>query len=158
MSRIYEALRRAQQERSRARQAERAGEASAQEQPSAGEAPENERRRSARLALRIPLFVYGHSVARQPFHEETQSLRVNENGGLLTLATQVRRGQKLLLTNKATQSELECRVVWVGLAPSQPPAREGRRPPARLEVGVEFLRPASHFWHLAPEEEPRRRK
>lgn|GEM_PF-6340989 len=31
-----------------------------------------ERRRSPRLTLDVPLFVYGHTAAQEPFYEETK--------------------------------------------------------------------------------------
>jgi hypothetical protein len=81
----------------------------------------------------VPLYIYGHTSAEGPFHEETQTLDVNDHGGRLILAAPVMPGQKLLLTNKLTQKEVECHVVRV--APQ----------PAQNAVGVAFLDPAPDF-------------
>ena len=62
-----------------------------------------ERRRSDRLWVYLPVLVYGRTVESEPFHEGTEALRVNAGGGLITLTTPVRCGQRLLLINKVNQ-------------------------------------------------------
>ena len=108
------------------------------------------RRRSQRVLLNMPIVVHGQGDDKKPFREETQTLVVNAHGALVTLATKVRQGSKVALVNKASEEEQECRVVYLG------PRINGKP-----EVGLEFLRPAPHFWHIAfpPEDwkpEPRR--
>jgi hypothetical protein len=76
--------------------------------------PQGERRRTPRWKALIPVFVYGHSVDQQPFHEEAYSANVSEMGALLIMTATVRPGQALLLTNKVTQQEQACRVAHVG--------------------------------------------
>jgi hypothetical protein len=66
MSRIYDAIKRAQSERAASEQSK--------------ENPEFERRRAARVVLRVPVYVYGHGLRQEPFHEETTSLVVNSQG------------------------------------------------------------------------------
>lgn len=122
MSRIYDALKRAQREQA------------SREQGTA----QAERRGSARRAIQVPLLVYGHGAERTPFHEETQSVQVNAGGGLVALAARVTRGQKLLVVNRLTEKEQECEVV----------SSERTRTPLTL-VGIKFIRPAADFWQVA---------
>jgi len=130
LSRIWDAIKWAEQQKgSRAAPTGNGGQ----------EKQESDRRRSARLALCVPVFVYGHAHGEEPFHEETKTLRVNAHGGLLTLAASVKRGQKLLLTNKVTQKEQECHVVYLG-----------PKHPKKIDVGIEFTRPTPDFWHTKP--------
>lgn len=93
-----------------------------------------ERRYSGRTDVYVPLFVYGYTFGREPFHEDTNSLEVNANGGLLRLDAPVSRGQKLLLQNKVSRQELECTVVRVD------------KQPRRTYVSVAFAHPDSDFW------------
>jgi hypothetical protein len=94
-----------------------------------------DRRSSERLWLYSPVLVYGHTVENLPFHEGTEALRANARGGLITLITPVRPGQRLLIINKANEKEIECNVV------SQP-----SKYLERAAVVVGFLQPAADFW------------
>ena len=125
MSRIYDALKRAQSERA-------AGEKSEVK-------PEFERRRTDRIEKRVRVFVYGHGLRHQPFHEETTSLVVNSHGGVLVLSNTVKSGQELLLMNPNTWQEQSCHVVHL--------VKKQRR---HNEVAVAFSEPAPAFWG-APE-------
>lgn len=93
-----------------------------------------ERRRSDRADTYVPLFVYGYTAGEEPFHEETNTLDVSSNGGLLRLDMPVRRGQKLLLLNRVSNQELECTVVRLVMQPK------------RTFAGVTFARSAPDFW------------
>lgn len=93
-----------------------------------------ERRRSSRADTYVPLFVYGYTPGREPFHEDTNSLEVSNNGGLLRLDTPVNRGQRLLLQNKVSQQEMECTVVRV------------EKQLKRTYVGVSFADCDARFW------------
>jgi len=99
--------------------------------------PIGERRRSPRRKATIPVFVYGHTPAQQPFHEEAYAAVVSELGALLVMRSTVRPGQSLLLTNKVTQEERQCRVAYVG-----------GHDPQSVEVAVEFTALAPDFWRL----------
>ncbi len=121
MSRIYDALKRAQSERAKSKGLQ-------------GES-EFDRRRAQRIALEVRVFVYGHGRHQEPFHEETTSLVVNSHGCLLPLSNRVCIGQELLLTNPATQSEQPCRVVFLASKRS-----------LRNKVGVAFTDEAPSFW------------
>jgi hypothetical protein len=96
-------------------------------------------RRSKRLSLPVPVILYGRGADRNSIHEGTRMVSVNADGGLLTLAANVRRNQTLTIVNGKTQEERECRIVYVGRV-----LRNGRK-----EIGVEFTRPAPNFWQLS---------
>ena len=121
MSRIYDAVKRAQAERAATKRA--------------GNKIEFERRRTERVALNVPVFVYGRGERNEPFHEETNSLVVNSHGALLILASKVNFGQELWLMNPLTRHEQACRVV-----------RFGRKTRKRAEVAIAFTEPAPAFW------------
>lgn len=87
--------------------------------------------------MSVEVQVYGEDVFKESFREFTRMLSVNAFGGLLALAARVQRGQKVLVMNRKTREEQECRVVCVG------PVQEGKWP-----VGIEFLRPAENFWRI----------
>jgi hypothetical protein len=93
----------------------------------------------------VPIFVYGHLPGQTPFHEEAYSTNVSALGARLVMVATVRPGQTLLLTNKFTQAEQECRVAYVG-----------GRDPHTLEVAVEFPQEAPDFWRItsAPRKQP----
>jgi hypothetical protein len=136
MSRIFEALKLAQSVRDGKELAE----------PPAGDVVEiPNRRRSRRLALDISVYVYGHGLGKEPFHEEAHTLNVNANGALLLLSVPVHVGQTLLLTNQLTQQDQDCRVVFLGTKHSR-----------TVETGVAFPRTNPDFWqlHATPEDEP----
>lgn len=96
--------------------------------------PITERRRSSRTDVYVPLFVYGYTFDLEPFHEDTNSLEVCSDGGLLRLEARVCRGQKLLLQNKVSRQELECTVVRVS------------KHLKRTFVGVAFVQSDVGFW------------
>jgi len=129
LSRIYDQLKTAQKTRSEA----------ALPTGAVRNSPSYERRRSPRLSLRIPVFVYGYLPGRKPFHEEADLIHVNSDGGLLILPTNLRLGQKLLLTNKLNQKEQKSFVVYFKSA------GEGT-----FEVGVEFAQRCPEFVQTTP--------
>jgi hypothetical protein len=94
-----------------------------------------ERRLSSRLWVCLPLLVYGRTIESEPFHEGTEALRVNAGGGLITLTTPVRCGQRLLLINKVNQKEHECHVV-----------AERSKYLERTAVVIAFQQPVPDFW------------
>lgn len=123
MSRIYDALKDAEREKSDSRGSTNRHRLTA-----------NDRRRSGRRALRVALFVYGRTRSNRPFLEAADSVGVNENGALLILSAQVSVGQRLILLNRQNGMEQECTVVRVGQ----------RR--YKMPVGVRFAPPAPEFW------------
>ncbi len=105
-----------------------------------------DRRRTERLPLNVPVWVYGRTKDEEPFQEETNTWLVNAHGGLITLATRVEPGQELVLANLATGEEQECQV-----------ARLGAQHANRIEVGVELKRPAQRFWRTVAPSDHRKR-
>jgi hypothetical protein len=102
-----------------------------------GAKPSTERRRHPRWKVHVPVFVYGHAASQEPFHEEAYSVVISDSGALLIMTTLVPTGEKLLLTNKVTELEQECRVV-----------NAGRQDGASVEIAVEFTSEAKDFWRI----------
>jgi len=94
----------------------------------------DQRRRSDRLPLSIPVRIYGRTPENRPFRVVTTTNEVSVHGGLLPLARDVAHGQTLLVVNGITEEERECRVVYVG----------------KKNVAVEFTRSQGDFWHVYP--------
>jgi hypothetical protein len=128
MSRIFEALKRAQGTRPGNLQPI---------SPAADAVEIPDRRRSRRWAMDIPVYVYGHGPGKNTFHEAAHTLNVNDNGALLLLSVPVREGQTLLITNRLTQRELDCRVVRLGGQHSR-----------TVETAVAFPHTISDFWQF----------
>jgi len=133
VSRIWEALRQAERQRSR----------SEDRAPAANRASDSakegaDRRDGLRHAHNAPLLIYGSDADKQPFHEEAETIDAHENGCSLSLETVVARGQRLFLTNMRNQAEQECRVIHVG-----------KRVHGKARVGIEFVTPTPHFWRPA---------
>ncbi len=101
--------------------------------------PESNRRRSLRVILTLAVTVRSEGSPKDAsFEEETHTLVVNLHGAFIVLAAKVVIGQKLRLTNRATQEEQMCRVANLG------PASEGK-----AQIGVEFLKPSPDFWRIS---------
>jgi len=130
LSRIWEALKQAERQRSRAH-----GREANSSRSSGHNIEESDRRSDLRHPHSATLLVYGSDVDKQPFHEETETLDANDEGCLLALETVVVRGQRLFLTNMRTQAELECRVVHIG-----------QRIKGKTRVGVAFSTSSPDFW------------
>jgi hypothetical protein len=129
MSRIYEALKNAQEQRSKSGLAAGDG-LGVMEMP--------ERRVSSRSELNIDLTVYGHATSELPFYEQAKVIRANADGGLFLLGVPVLEGQDLLLiNNRALKQEQICRVVNVTIRNIQ-----------TSEVEVVFPSPNREFWGL----------
>ena len=86
----------------------------------------------------MPVRVYGKDMAGEPFRELTRMLSVNANGGLVALAATVQEGQTILVENRYTREEQECRVVNVG------PEQDGK-----WAVGIAFAHVAADFWRIS---------
>ena len=117
---------------------------------------EPSRRRSQRVILSLPITVRTEGGPRdKSFEEATQTLVVNAHGALVEIAGKVAKGQTLRLTNRSTQEEQLCHVVYVGAVPGD-----------KAQVGVEFDKPCPAFWRIAfppedwtaPEPEPASQK
>jgi len=124
VSRIWDALKEAEKDKARANPRGRSG------HPLKDGA---DRRKSARWNQPVPVLIYGSDADKQPFHEETETLDINEDGCAFPLETHVVRGQALFLTNTRNQAERECRIVHIG-----------KRLHGKCRVGVNFLRPGTN--------------
>jgi hypothetical protein len=93
-----------------------------------------DQRRAPRVAAVMPVFIYGRS-ADEPFQEQTETIDVSTYGGLVPVAFNVMKWQKLLLTNLVTNEELACRV-----------ARVTQTQDGKTLAGLEFLQPSEGFW------------
>ena len=98
----------------------------------------SEKRRSQRLTLSVPVIAYRSAKVGLPFSEGTRTLVVSAHGALISLAARVVADQTLVLKHALSGEEQECRVVF---------AR--KKAMGQTEVGIEFLRPAPNFWHIA---------
>jgi hypothetical protein len=94
-----------------------------------------ERRAGRRRSHQFPLLVYGSNADKQPFHEETETQEISEDGCSFFIETAVISGQRLFLANKVNQAEHAVRVIHVS------PRVKGK-----TRVGVEFLRSVPEFW------------
>jgi len=97
------------------------------------------RRRSQRVMIGVAVTVVSEATKTDPaFEESTQTLVVNAHGALITLPFKVEKGRQLLLKNRVTKEEQQCKVGHIG--------QEGG---ARIQVAVEFLTPSPNFWRIA---------
>jgi hypothetical protein len=92
-------------------------------------------KKSQRLRLELPVFVYGRSADQEPLYEMARSLVVYGRGGVLVLGATVKSGQELLLVNPRSEVQAECRVA--GFEPCPPMVR------------LEFTQPVPGFWGVA---------
>jgi hypothetical protein len=133
LSRIWDALKQAERQRSRS-----GDPVAAVDRANDSAHTDAERREGLRHAHNVSLLIYGSDADKQPFHEEASTIDAHENGCSLALETVVVRGQRLFLTNMRNQAEQECRVVHVG-----------RRVHGKARVGIEFVTPTPQFWRPA---------
>jgi hypothetical protein len=96
-----------------------------------------ETRRSSRVTLRVPMRVYERSKDQKYQMEEAYSSKVSLWGGLVTLNSAVRVGERLVVVNQSTWETKQARVVYV-----LPMEHGGRL------VGFEFLESSPDFWGL----------
>jgi hypothetical protein len=90
-----------------------------------------------RVLLSVPILVSGKDSKQQDFHEETRTLVVNAHGALISLAAPVVAGQQITISNKATQEQRECRIVYLGTPNA-----------GKVQMGIEFVKPSPSFWHI----------
>jgi hypothetical protein len=121
MGKIFKALKRAALARPKSKDSR------PPEQPS--------RRRTERILVRIPLFVYGYAQDEAPFCEDTCTIVINAHGGLMSMHTPVRPGQRLLVTNEGNERAQEGEVVSVGATR-----------PGGADVAFKFPAPMPQFW------------
>jgi hypothetical protein len=154
VSRIWKALKQAEKERSRSKERKHAGHSPAdplahphadKREHSPAHPPERspahphsdgaDRRRSERWAQPVPVLVYGSDSGKHPFHEQTETADINDDGCSFTIAATVAIGQRLFLVNMLNDAERECRVVQVG-----------HRSRGKADVAIEFSKADPDFW------------
>ena len=92
-------------------------------------------RSSPRMALRVPVTVYGFAGQGGAFHEETDTVMVNSSGGLVTLKTKVELGDQIFLVHKSSRQEQQVRVAYLD-----------RYSDREWRVGLAFMQPILNFW------------
>ncbi|HXY79215.1 MAG TPA: hypothetical protein VEI08_01120, partial [Candidatus Bathyarchaeia archaeon] len=101
--------------------------------------PQVAQRRSERVLMDVPVIVSGEFPDHRSFREETFTVTVSAHGALMMLATKVKLGQRLVVTNPANDDTREVRVAYLG------------SPHAGLsQVAIEFARPSPEFWPVSP--------
>jgi len=94
--------------------------------------------RTSRVHFAVSILVSGHSESGSPFQEDTRTVTINANGGLIEMETPVVKGQILSVTNMATRKDISVLVVTIGNIVNGKP-----------QVGVSFNQSAPRFWGLS---------
>ena len=92
-------------------------------------------RSSPRMALRMPVVVYGFAGKGGAFHEDTETIMVNASGALVILKTKLEVGDTVFLIHKSSRAEQEVRVVYVD-----------RYSDNETRIGLAFKKPLPDFW------------
>jgi len=98
-------------------------------------APQENRRRSERVVLRISVLILAEDEERKQIQEKAETQVVNAHGGLLRMRQHLHVGQSFLLNNPQRNSEMSCRVVRL--------EEDGMD---FYKIAFEFDRPAPNFW------------
>jgi hypothetical protein len=96
-----------------------------------------ERRRSQRVFLSIPVVVEGQTLKGEKFREETTTLAVSAHGGLVTLSNAVDAKKAVMLIHRGSGQQQICRVAYSGTIQR-----------GKTEVGLEFTAAAPKFWQI----------
>lgn len=96
------------------------------------------KRRSSRVAIDMPVMVFGQQLNGKVFSEETRTSVVSAHGALIVFTSEVQIKPSVLLVNKISKMEAQCRVV------SQKDTEKGKS-----ELGLEFVDPQPRFWGIA---------
>jgi len=97
-----------------------------------------ERRRSARVLIRIPVKVFSSDLNGEPMSAPGEAIAVSRYGALLRAPFSPTLGSRIEVLNGLSQQMREFRVVRIG------DAKEGDC----FELGVEILHPARNFWGI----------
>jgi hypothetical protein len=100
--------------------------------------PQNDRRRSQRVMLSVAVRVSGTNANGVAFAEDTATVVVNADGGMVLLKSAVRIGQQLNLRNINTSEDALCVAIDANTG-----SNEAR------EVGMEFVAAAPRFWRVS---------
>jgi len=128
MSRIFDALKSAQESRTKT---------GLWADKLLGLLEQPDRRESPRVDINVELTVYGRTPGGPPFYETATAVKANANGGLLLLTIPVVEGQDLLLINNHISREQLCSVVDFRVQDSQ-----------TCEVSVVFPAANPDFWKI----------
>ena len=101
--------------------------------------PPQNRRRSKRLHVRIPVLVRLQDAKKNSVEEKTHTIIVNSHGALILLAARVNVQQIVRVENVNTKEELLCRVACLGSSFM-----------GKTQVAIEFIMPAPKFWKDRP--------
>jgi hypothetical protein len=96
------------------------------------------KRRSSRVAIDMPVEIFGQGANGKVFRAETRTMAVNAHGARLILSSATELKSSVLLINKKTSTEVQCRIVY------QKETEKGT-----AEVGIEFIDPQPRFWGIA---------
>ncbi|HKT10998.1 MAG TPA: PilZ domain-containing protein [Terriglobia bacterium] len=97
-----------------------------------------EKRRSDRILLTIPLTVKGTDTKGRTFQAEARTLVLNRHGGRIRTKHRLQADQRLSITNTMSRRSSEFRVV----GPVSPFSDQGG------EYGVEYLHPGQDIWGI----------
>ncbi len=92
-------------------------------------------RSSERIAMRVPVVIYGFAGKGGAFHEDAETILVNSSGALVTLKAKLALGDTVFLVHKGSRQEQEVRVAYLDAYSD----RETR-------VGLAFKQPLTDFW------------
>jgi hypothetical protein len=94
------------------------------------------RRRTGRVVIRIPVEVQGIAQDGSGFRESTHTGVIGGFGAMLRTSKALEIGTEVLITNRFSQQTARFRVVWVG----------EQLPDGFWEIGVEALQSLDDFW------------
>ncbi len=106
--------------------------------------PPSQASRLAAISAEIPVEIHGSRTSPtdghpiEAFHEDTVSVIVFPQGGIVRLAAVVSAGQMIAVTNLNTQRGMLCRVANVRVYPN-----------LKSYVELEFTQPAPGFWGVS---------
>ena len=101
--------------------------------------PPQNRRRSKRVHVRIPVLIRLQDSKKNSVAEKTHTIIVNSHGALILMATKVNVQQIIHIENVNTKEELLCRVACLGSSFM-----------GKTQVAIEFIMPAPKFWRDRP--------
>jgi hypothetical protein len=109
-------------------------------QPEAAPPPHDDRRRSVRVYVKLPVTVVWTNRAGMRVREPAETQAISRHGALLrvllSLRTGIPVGTDVELHRPGTADKAAARVVWA----SEP------RPDGAVLVGVELAQPSDTFW------------
>jgi hypothetical protein len=100
-------------------------------------APQDERRRSQRITLRVAVRLIVHLQGAEKIIEAC-TVNVNDHGALVVCAQSFATNDRFTLEHKHTRNRVGCRVT-----------RKPQEVPAGYQVALEFDEVVAGFWHIA---------